>query len=101
MPLNEKGYLTVANSTDEKDCNQSQSHNQKSATSQLSIGDLTMKLNLKKPISTSTESQEKALLSYYEQNPNKGLNKYDACRDLGIDHLATKATSFIQLKVLL
>ncbi len=90
MPLNEKGYLKVAHSSDEKDGNQSQSHDQKSATSQFYKSDLTMKLNLKKPISTSTESQEKSLLNYYEQNPNKGLNKYDACRYLGIDHLAAR-----------
>jgi hypothetical protein len=90
MPLNEKGYLTVAHSSDEKDGNQSQSRSEKSMFDQLSEVNTTMKLNLKKPVSTSTESQEKTLLNYYEQNPNKGLNKYDACRYLGIDHLAAR-----------
>lgn len=90
MPLNEKGYLAVTNSSDEKDAHQSQSQSEKSMFDQLSEGNTTMKLNLKKPISTSTESQEKALLNYYKQNPNNGLNKYDACRYLGIDHLAAR-----------
>ncbi|MBC7752015.1 MAG: hypothetical protein H7Z73_09925 [Candidatus Saccharibacteria bacterium] len=90
MSLNEKGYLTVANSSDEKDCNQSHSQPEKSMFDQLSEVNTTMKLNPKKPISTSTESQEKVVLNYYDQNPNKGLNKYDACRYLGIDHLAAR-----------
>jgi hypothetical protein len=90
MPLNEKGYLAVTNSSDEKDGHQSQSQPEKSMFDQLSEGNTTMKLNLEKPISTSTESQENALLNYYKQNPNAGLNKYAACRYLGIDHLAAR-----------
>lgn len=86
MTAHEKGYLTVANFSDEKDSNRSQSQSEKSMFDQLSEVNTTMK----KPISTSTESQEKTLLNYYEQNPNKGLYKYDACRILGIDHLAAR-----------
>jgi hypothetical protein len=49
-----------------------------------------MKANFKKQISTSAETQENVLLAAFVQDTSKGWNKYQACRELGIDCLAAR-----------
>lgn len=90
MTSHEKGYLTVAHPRDEIDGNQPQSQPEVSTLNQHSEVNHTMKQQSKKPTSTSTNSQEATILAFYKQYPNAGLNKYEACRDYGIDNLAAR-----------